>query len=81
MRRFITHLEPLKRNRTIELWYDRMIEPGTKWDDSIKEEMRKADLIVFLLSPDFIATNYIFEFEIPQAIKQMEFDNSKLFFI
>lgn len=81
MRRFVTHLEPLKRNGTIELWYDRMIEPGTKWDDSIKEEMRKADMIVFLLSPDFIATNYIFEFEIPQAIKQMEIDNSRLFFI
>ncbi|HRH47809.1 MAG TPA: leucine-rich repeat domain-containing protein [Panacibacter sp.] len=81
MRRFETHLEPLKRNGMIELWHDRMIEPGTKWDDSIKQEMGTADIIVFLLSPDFIATSYIFEFEIPQAIKQMESDNSKLFFV
>ncbi len=81
MRRFVTHLEPLKRNGTIELWYDRMIEPGTKWDDTIKQEMRTSDLIIFLLSPDFIATNYIFAFEIPQAINQMESNNSKLFFI
>ena len=81
MRRFETHLEPLKRSGTIELWHDRMIEPGTKWDDNIKEELRKADVIVFLLSPDFIATNYIFEYEIPQAIKQMESANSKLFFV
>lgn len=81
MKRLVTHLEPLKRNATIELWYDRMIEPGTKWDDSIKQEMRKADVIIFLLSPDFIATNYIFEFEIPQAIKQFESTNSKLFFV
>jgi hypothetical protein len=81
MKRLATHLEPLKRNGTIELWYDRMIEPGTKWDDSIKEEMRSADVIIFLLSPDFIATNYIFESEIPQAIKQMESKNSKLFFV
>ncbi|MEP7318057.1 MAG: leucine-rich repeat protein [Panacibacter sp.] len=81
MRRFETHLEPLKRNGMIELWHDRMIEPGTKWDDIIKEEMRTADIVVFLLSPDFIATNYIFESEIPQAIKQFESDNSKLFFV
>ncbi len=81
MKRLVTHLEPLKRNGTIELWYDRMIEPGTKWDDAIKEEMRSASIIIFLLSPDFIATNYIFEFEIPQAIKQMESTNSKLFFV
>ncbi len=51
MKRLATHLEPLKRNGTIELWYDRMIEPGTKWDDSIKEEMRSADVIIFLLTP------------------------------
>lgn len=81
MRRLVTHLEPLKRNGTVELWHDRMIKPGTKWDDSIKEEMRKADLILFLLSPDFIAINYIFEFEIPQAIRQMESENSKLLFV
>lgn len=81
MRRFVTHLEPLRRNGTVALWNDRMIEPGTKWDNTIKEELKAADLIVFLLSPDFIATNYIFENEIPQAIKQLESNNSKLFFV
>jgi len=43
--------------------------------------MREADVIVFLLSPDFIATSYFFEYEIPYAIELSESKNSKLFFI
>lgn len=81
MQRFVTHLEPLKRNGTISFWYDRMIEPGTKWDDNIKQEMQQANVIVFLLSPDFLATTYIFEHEIPQAIRQQESQQSDLFFV
>jgi len=80
MRRFVTHLEPLKRNGDINYWHDRMIEPGSKWDDSIKSEMETSDIIIFLLSPDFIATNYIFDVEIPKALEQFKSQKSKLFF-
>lgn len=79
--RFITHLEVLKSNNSIDYWYDRKIEPGTKWDDSIKEEMSKADIFIFMLSPDFLANKYIFEFELPQAIEQFNNSISKLFFV
>ena len=81
MKRFETHLEPLKHNGTIGLWYDRMIDSGTKWDESIREEIRTADVIIFLLSPDFIANSYFFKYEMPQAIKQVESENSKLFLV
>lgn len=81
MKRFVTHLEPLKRRGDIDYWHDRKIEPGTKWDDSIKKEMELSDMVIFLLSPDFIATDYIFDVEIPQALKQFTTQSSKLFFI
>ena len=81
MKRFVTHLEPLRRNGLIDLWHDRMIEPGTKWNDSIREEMELSDFVIFLLSPDFIATNYIFDIEIPQALQQFNAKKSKLFFV
>lgn len=79
--RFITHLEVLKANNSIDYWYDRKIEPGTKWDDAIKDEMSKADIFIFMLSPDFLANKYIFEFELPQAIAQFKDEKSKLFFV
>ncbi|GAA4397865.1 hypothetical protein GCM10023187_07770 [Nibrella viscosa] len=81
IRRFVTHLEILKSNGIIDPWYDRMIESGSKWDDTIRYEMKNADVIIFLLSPDFLATEYIMKTEIPLAIRQMEESRSKFFFI
>lgn len=81
MKRFVTHLEPLRRRGDIDYWHDRKIEPGTKWDDSIRKELEMADVVIFLLSPDFIATDYIFDVEIPQALQQFTKQTTKLFFI
>lgn len=81
IRRFVTHLEVLKSAGAIDPWYDRMIESGTKWDDTIREEMRSSDVVIFLLSPDFLATEYIMKTEIPIAIEQMKAERSKFFFI
>lgn len=81
IKRFATHLDVLKTNGIIEPWYDRMIESGTRWNDVIHAEMRSADVIIFLLSPDFIATEYIMKTEIPLAIEQMKKARSKFFFV
>ncbi len=81
MQRFITHLEVLKREGQIDPWYDRMIESGTKWDDTIRKELERADLVIFLLSPDFLATDYIFNVEIKEAIKLRDAGDLEFFFI
>jgi internalin A len=81
IRRFVTHLEVLKSAGLIEPWYDRMIESGTRWDDTIRMEMKRSDVIIFLLSPDFIATEYVMKTEIPQAIEQMENNEARFFFV
>jgi internalin A len=81
IRRFITHLQVLKSAGHIEPWYDRMIEPGTKWDDAIKKEMGNSDIIIFLLSPDFLATEYIMKTEVPNAIELSKSMGSGLFFV
>ena len=80
-KRFITHLEVLKSAGIIDPWYDRMIDPGSKWDDAIKTELKNADMVVLLLSPDLLATKYVMETEIPEAIKIFGNDVSKFFFI
>lgn len=81
IKRFVTHLEVLKSSGLIEPWYDRMIESGTKWDDTIRNEMKNSDVVIFLLSPDFLATEYIMKTELPLAIEQMGDDHSKFYFI
>ena len=68
IRRFETHLAVLKAAKHIEPWYDRMIEPGSKWDDTIRTEMEKSDIVIFLISPDFLATSYIMDIEVKKAL-------------
>jgi formylglycine-generating enzyme required for sulfatase activity len=62
-----THLATLKRQNLVT-WYDRLLEPGSNWDKRIKEELDAADIIVLLVSPDFLDSNYCYETEVTRAI-------------
>lgn len=64
------HLSVLKRNGTIGTWNCRKLLPGEKWDGKIKKELEEADLILFLVSDDFLATDYIWDVEIKRAIER-----------
>lgn len=64
------HLSVLKRNGTIATWNCRKLLPGEKWDGKIKKELEEADLILFLVSDDFLATDYIWDVEIKRAIER-----------
>jgi len=56
----------------ISYWVDRMVETGTEWDVRIQQELESSDLIIYLLSPDFIATSYIMEVELIKGIELYE---------
>ncbi len=66
------HLASLKRQKVIEAWHDRKIEAGMEWAKQIDDNLNKADIILLLISPDFILSNYCFEIEMEQAIKRHE---------
>lgn len=63
-----TALSSLVRRDMIQLWWDRQLLGGDEWDERILTELQKSDLILFLISPDFIATDYIWDKEIPLAM-------------
>jgi hypothetical protein len=44
--------------------------PGDPWDEVIKENLNKADIIILLLTADFIASDYIWEVELREALKK-----------
>lgn len=49
-------LAPLKREGLLKNWSDRSILPGQSISRNVREEMDRADIMVFLLSQDFIAS-------------------------
>lgn len=72
------HLSVLKRNGTIGTWNCRQLLPGEKWDGKIKHELEEADVIIFLVSSDFLATDYIWDIEIKRAIERESQGNVKV---
>jgi predicted nucleotide-binding protein len=62
------HLAPLKRDGIIETWFDREIEPGSDWTTAIDEHLKEADLILLLVSADFIASEYCYGTEVRRAL-------------
>lgn len=66
--RLLVHLKLLQRQGKITPWNDRLIRPGEEWDAAIKQELNEADIVLILLSPDAIASDYIWNIEIETAM-------------
>ncbi|MBK6995558.1 MAG: toll/interleukin-1 receptor domain-containing protein [Lewinellaceae bacterium] len=58
--RFDTALKPLKRLELIDVWQDRLLLAGEKFEQSIFSEISKADIVCLLISPNFIESEYCF---------------------
>jgi hypothetical protein len=64
------HLSILKRRGLISAWHDRRISPGMRWDDEIGAHLNSADIILLLVSSDFINSEYCWNREVTQAMKR-----------
>ncbi len=69
---FLVHQSMLKRQGLIDTWYDRKILPGDDWNKEIQTQLEQADIIIFMLSPDFLASDYIWNHEYKIALKRHE---------
>ena len=65
-----SHLKILEREQLIQLWHDRRIDPGLDWAEDIDTHLNQADIILLLISADFINSRYCYEVELPHALKR-----------
>jgi len=66
------HLAMLKREGVIEAWHDRKIPAGDEFDRSIDGKLEHADVILLLVSPDFLASPYCYDKEMETAMQRHE---------
>lgn len=64
------HLAALRRQGAITDWHDRMILPGEEWRQVIGDNLDTADCVLFLVTPDFIASDYCYSTEMDRALQK-----------
>lgn len=64
------HLAMLKRSGVIRAWHDRRITAGQQLDQAISQHLENADVILLLLSPYFLASEYCYEKEAARALQR-----------
>ncbi len=72
------HLAMLKRQGVIDAWHDRRIAAGDEWDHVIKENLETADIILLLVSPYFLASNYCYDIEVKRALERHEAGSARV---
>ncbi|MCC3798781.1 toll/interleukin-1 receptor domain-containing protein [Vibrio parahaemolyticus] len=64
------HLSLLKRQGVISTWHDRRIVVGSEIDADINTHLESANVIVLLVSPYFLASDYCYEKEMARAMER-----------
>jgi hypothetical protein len=63
-------LAGLRTQGLVHLWHDRLIQPGADWAREIDENLEHADVILLLVSADFIASRYCMGIELKRALER-----------
>src|SRR2546421_3382968 len=72
------HLFPLKRTGLIDIWHDRDISAGTDWEQQIKSHLNEAQIILLLVSPDFIVSDYCYGIEMQRALERHDLGEARV---
>jgi hypothetical protein len=62
----------LLQDRRIDVWHDGEIVPGDKWRAEIDRQLASSQMIVLLVSPDFMQSTFIQKVELTQALERHE---------
>lgn len=72
------HLAIMRRNEIISDWNDRKITPGQDWANEISSNLEESDIILFLISSSFLASDYCIDIEAKRAIELHKEGKAKL---
>jgi internalin A len=65
-----THLKLLQRQGLISVWTDRRIAGGREWKGEIDWALQSADIVLLLVSADFMASDYCYDTEMRRALER-----------
>ncbi len=78
LQKLTTHLMPLQRLGLITIWHDADSGAGREWEVEISKHLNTAQIILLLISPDFMASEYCYSKEMQRAMQRHEQDDASV---
>ena len=67
-----THLKPFCRDGSVTYWSDQQIATGSNWFLQIQDALSQTSVAVLLVTPDFLASDFIHDHELAPILKEAE---------
>ena len=71
-------LSLLEHQGCISIWHDRRIPVGPEWKGQIDERLESSQIILLLVSPDFMASDYCFDVEMKRALERHKANEARV---
>ncbi len=79
--KFTTHLKVLVNSKQIRIWDDTKIKSGAIWKDEIMKALSTAKVAILLVTPDFLASDFINKTELPVIFRGAKKKGVKIFWV
>ena len=70
VKKLSAHLRGMEIDGMIKVWTDDQILTGDEWRTAIQQQIDEADIMLLLMSPDFINSDFIARVELKQALER-----------
>lgn len=77
--RVLVHLRPLERSGRIDLWHDGKLVPGRPWREELDRALMRASVAVLIVSANFMASDFIYESELPPLVRRARAEGVSIF--
>lgn len=75
----VDYFAPLVRQNKLEVWIDKMVSSGGRFEEQILEALEESDAVIFLVSTAFFASEFIWTKEIPMTMERWKSKEVKIF--